>query len=117
MAFHRPTRCTARLLGVRGSDLVRFQNYRAVFTILKADTVTHSWLQDLVDGVSPADSLHCPPAWRAWVRSSSISELPRRLHDPESRHRHSFLASGPGRWRFTGRLVALPACLACVGPV
>ena len=53
----------------------RFQNYRATFTILKAETVSHAWLQDLVDGVAPADSVHCPAAWSLWVNSGTYAPL------------------------------------------
>lgn len=45
----------------------RFQNYRAMFSILAADAVSHEWLEDLVRGVAPAESLHCPLAWKTWV--------------------------------------------------
>lgn len=45
----------------------RFQNYRALFSILDADTVSHEWLEDLVHGIAPADSIHCPSAWKEWV--------------------------------------------------
>lgn len=54
---------------------VRFQNYRAVFTILSEPSVARSWLQDLVDGLKPADSLVCPPSWRTWVRSGTYTPL------------------------------------------
>jgi hypothetical protein len=54
---------------------LRFQNYRAVFTILKEETISHAWLQDLVDGTPPADSVHCPEAWRRWSRSGTYSAL------------------------------------------
>jgi hypothetical protein len=54
---------------------LRFQNYRALFTILKVDCVSHAWLQDMVNGTSPADSPHCPGPWKTWVRSGAYSPL------------------------------------------
>ena len=58
---------------VQGDE--RFLNYRATFTILKAETVSHAWLQNLVDGVAPADSVHCPDAWNLWVNSGTYAPL------------------------------------------
>ena len=46
----------------------RFQNYRALFTVLKSETVSHVWLEDLVAGIAAADSPHCPPSWKRWVK-------------------------------------------------
>jgi len=54
---------------------LRFQNYRAVFTILRDAAVSRHWLQDLVDGIAPAESQHCPPSWCSWVRSGTYSPL------------------------------------------
>lgn len=54
---------------------LRFQNYRSVFTILKVASVPHAWLQDLVDGARPAESPHCPEAWRIWVDTGAYSPL------------------------------------------
>ena len=51
----------------RIKDGKRFQNYRALFSILEAETVGHAWLEDLVQGVLPSASRHCPEAWRTWV--------------------------------------------------
>ena len=58
---------------VQGND--RFHNYRATFTILNAETVSHAWLQDLVDDVEPADSANCPDAWSLWVKSGTYASL------------------------------------------
>lgn len=53
----------------------RFQNYRATFTILASETVSKSWLEDMVQGVLAADSVHCPPEWRRWVKSGLYTPL------------------------------------------
>ncbi len=59
----------------RMQNNLRFQNYRAVLTILKEETVSHAWLQELVDGATPEESGHCPSAWRLWVRTGAYSPL------------------------------------------
>ena len=59
----------------RLQDNLRFQNYCAVFTILREACVSRLWLRDLVDGVAPAESKRCPPSWRSWVRSGAYSPL------------------------------------------
>ncbi|HYD77549.1 restriction endonuclease [Ramlibacter sp.] len=67
---------TEDLVGVwRMTKGERFQNYRAVFSILEVDSVPKSWLQDLVSGSSPADSEHCPKAWRHWVQTGKYQNL------------------------------------------
>ena len=53
----------------------RFQNYRALFSVLDADTVPHGWLEDLVNGQSPTDSPHCPSAWKVWVKRNRYELL------------------------------------------
>jgi hypothetical protein len=44
---------------------MRFQNYRAKFTVLKIATVPRAWLDDVLTGdpLSP----NCPVPWRRWV--------------------------------------------------
>lgn len=54
---------------------LRFQNYRAAFTILKEASIHHSWLQGLVDGVPAVDSPHCPASWRLWESSGTYTPL------------------------------------------
>lgn len=51
----------------------RFQNYRAVFTILDCSVVDRRWLHALRAG----DKLgtFCPPAYRAWVEKGSYRPL------------------------------------------
>jgi Restriction endonuclease AspBHI N-terminal len=44
---------------------VRFQNYRARFTVLDIPSVTRAWIGQLMTG-EPLGS-HCPAAWRAWA--------------------------------------------------
>lgn len=58
---------------------LRFQNYRATFTILDAPEITRAWIEDLIAGV--ADSEHAPMAWRKWLRGGPPQALlaPRSL--------------------------------------
>jgi Restriction endonuclease AspBHI N-terminal/Restriction endonuclease len=52
---------------------VRFQNYRAQFTVLDAAEVTRAWINQLMAG-EPLGS-HCPTAWRTWVELGTYSHL------------------------------------------
>lgn len=64
----------------------RFQNYRATFTILKDELIKRAWLQDLVDGVRPIESAHCPTGWRHWVKTGIYQALEcRRNAQPRSK--------------------------------
>src|SRR2546425_3463139 len=53
----------------RVAGTTRFQNYRALFTILKEEAITRAWLEDLVDGIAPATSIHSPKTWQRWARA------------------------------------------------
>jgi hypothetical protein len=43
----------------------RFQNYRAVFTVLDARRIERAWIDELLEGRSL--EAHAPEAWRDWV--------------------------------------------------
>jgi Restriction endonuclease AspBHI N-terminal/Restriction endonuclease len=51
----------------------RFQNYRALFTVLNAPVVSRAWILDLQNG--QALSEHCPTAWRTWVTTGAYNLL------------------------------------------
>ena len=53
------------------SDKKRFQNYRAIFSILSEDTIPWYWLDDLVNNVPALESEHCPSNWSAWIKNGS----------------------------------------------
>ncbi len=53
----------------------RFQNYKAVFSILAEEIVPWPWLDDLVSGVLPTYSVHCPKAWKNWVKKGSYKTI------------------------------------------
>ena len=54
-------------------DGQRFQNYQAVFTILKLDVVPRAWLTELQQGVRLGPS--CPQVWRQWVATGKAAAL------------------------------------------
>lgn len=49
----------------RSKDGLRFQNYRARFTVLDEATISRNWLSDVIAGKT--DGPPCPLSWRAWV--------------------------------------------------
>jgi hypothetical protein len=51
----------------------RFQNYRAVFTVLDVACVPREWINQVLAG-DPLGGA-CPPPWRAWVRTGTYSSL------------------------------------------
>jgi len=51
----------------------RFQNYRAIFTILNACVISREWLNDIRSG-NPL-SYNAPDAWIEWVKDSTYSAL------------------------------------------
>jgi len=50
----------------KSTDGLRFQNYRATFTILDVPVVTRAWIEDLAEG--KPDTRNAPQAWRDWMR-------------------------------------------------
>jgi hypothetical protein len=52
---------------------VRFQNYRARFTVLDTPAITRAWIDQLMAG-EPLGS-HCPAAWRAWMELGTYAPL------------------------------------------
>tara|TARA_R110002096_G_scaffold436086_1_gene667159 strand:+ start:49832 stop:50077 length:246 start_codon:yes stop_codon:yes gene_type:complete len=48
-------------------DGKRFQNYKAVFTILDVDVVARTWIEALIDGKAQRDD--GPDAWREWIET------------------------------------------------
>lgn len=50
----------------RSTAGLRFQNYRARFTVLDAGHISRQWIDDIMAGRA-IDSERCPPAWKAWI--------------------------------------------------
>jgi hypothetical protein len=53
---------------------VRFQNYKAIFTILNVARISRLWINDLKRGQS-LNSEHVPKAWFDWVTSRRLRAL------------------------------------------
>ena len=51
----------------------RFQNYRAIFTILNIDRISRNWVYDLLDDNPLSDN--CPEVWRQWVLHGKYDAL------------------------------------------
>jgi len=74
----------------RIKDRNRFQNYRATFTVLKEDVIQKAWLEDLVNGVTPFESNHCPVLWKKWTQSGIYDPLTcERQREPRSKENQS----------------------------
>lgn len=52
----------------------RFQNYKAVFSILDESTIDRHWLTDIIDG-KVVDSDYCPKVYKKWVESGKVDLL------------------------------------------
>lgn len=57
----------------RSSNGARFQNYRALFTILDVNRVDREWLTEVKQGVDSAKN--APQAWRSWVQTGTYTPL------------------------------------------
>lgn len=55
-------------------DGVRFQNYRAIFTILDVPVVKREWINEIKNG-NIMNSPYAPEKWLKWVRTRKISPL------------------------------------------
>jgi hypothetical protein len=99
-----------------GAESLRFQNYRANFTILNVPTITRAWINDVQRGVNVA-SPHVPEVWRNWVQKREYDALraPRTIetrskHEqlPHSQHAKKLLKLI--RHRFADNPYAFEAC-------
>lgn len=55
-------------------DGVRFQNYKATFTILDLPVVSRAWIKDVQNG-NAVSSVHAPKAWLDWVSGRKYTPL------------------------------------------
>lgn len=57
----------------RSTGGVRFQNYRARFSVLNVPKISRAWINEMLAG----DPLgpNCPPQWTAWVEGRSYDQL------------------------------------------
>ena len=56
------------------SEQCRFQNYRAIFTVLDVPIVARAWINDIKLG-KILESPHVPAVWLDWVRTRRIKAL------------------------------------------
>ncbi|WP_332815972.1 restriction endonuclease [Ramlibacter sp.] len=79
----------------------RFQNYRAIFTVLKCSTASRQWL-DTLSNVRP-DVAAAPKEWRDWVQTGKYAPLaapPIRV----SRSVEEQLPNTQGKWALLNRV-------------
>jgi len=57
-----------------GSDNIRFQNYRAKFTILDISVISREWITDIQAG-NAASSEHAPQVWLNWLHNRKYKAL------------------------------------------
>lgn len=76
----------------RTRDDSRFQNYRARFTILRAESVARSWIESIIAG--QPDTALAPPVWTTWLETGRVVPLlaPRTI---QHRRRGEQLPSDP----------------------
>lgn len=53
---------------------VRFQNYRAKFTVLDVPIISRDWIKDIQQG-NAASSSHAPKAWIDWLKKRTYKPL------------------------------------------
>lgn len=58
----------------RSSGDVRFQNYRATFTVLDVGTISRAWLDEVLS-VTGASHGHAPRRWRKWLATGIADRL------------------------------------------
>lgn len=56
------------------TEKVRFQNYRAIFTILDVPTVSRQWIIDAQNG-NALTSIHAPEVWLDWINKRKYFPL------------------------------------------
>lgn len=74
-----------------GTSDQRFQNYKAIFTILDVPSIPRAWIKDIQDG-NAAQSPHAPQAWLNWLRYRKYATL----HAPRSIEIRSGAQQSPG---------------------
>lgn len=52
---------------------LRFQNYRARFTVLDVPSVSRAWISEILAGHTAGPN--CPPAWRSWIEGRAYHSL------------------------------------------
>ncbi|WP_279153544.1 restriction endonuclease [uncultured Pseudomonas sp.] len=61
----------------------RFQNYRAIFTILDLPRISRAWLSDIIqDRTRASESIHAPHEWKKWLKSGQYTPLIAKRSQP-----------------------------------
>lgn len=76
----------------RSSEGLRFQNYRARFTILDGSEISRAWLDDLIQRRDPF--AHAPGVWADWVLAGRCRPL-KAVRSIEHRSRSEQLPGSP----------------------
>lgn len=70
----RPGEDLVAIWRASGPENQRFQNYKAIFTILDVPVVTREWINDVKERKA-VSSPHAPNAWLAWLKTRQYSPL------------------------------------------
>ena len=73
-----------------GDSNQRFQNYKAIFTILDIASIPRTWIRDIQNGRA-ATSPHAPSVWLDWLRLRKFTPL----HSPRSIEVRSKILQAP----------------------
>lgn len=74
-----------------GGSNQRFQNYKAIFTILDVPSISRAWIHDIRNG-NAVESPHAPQVWLNWLRYRKYAPL----HAPRSIEIRSKAQQSPG---------------------
>lgn len=58
----------------RSREKLRYQNYKARFSILDVNMIDRRWLNDLLDGIGYS-SRYAPKAWKKWIKTGKAKKL------------------------------------------
>jgi len=75
----------------KGQDNIRFQNYRAKFSVVNAPKISREWIEDVKNGIN-VTSQFAPDAWVRWVRYREYNTL-MAPHSVETRDKTQQLPS------------------------
>jgi hypothetical protein len=74
-----------------GPESIRFQNYRAKFTVLNVPKISREWIKDIQSGIN-IESPHAPLVWVKWVKHRQYDAL-MAPHSLETRDKEQQLPS------------------------
>lgn len=80
-----------------GEESIRFQNYRAKFSVLNVPKISRLWISDIQQGIN-VDSIHAPTVWTDWVKQRKYDTL-MAPHSLEVRDKAQQLPKGKANTR------------------